>query len=602
MRAVGILFAAVALLPSGARAQAMLSLGVTETGHAVGARFEGGVALVSERLSFDRGMLRYGMVTVPLAIPRDAVGVMARMCDATGCKELTPVPAGLGALVYLPESVAARFVVHARWAAPLAIEDGVARVVVPGNDRGERVPLDVSLDAPGHGELHIGGHAANRMAGLAPGSPVELRAELPAGTAVHVHRATCGGRACGRVAVSAGRRDAVPVRAVLALPLSPSSVEVTEERIRRGAELVRASLPAGSELRVLTFGHGAPALGPWTDAAELDVASFALPILAFEVEEPLEQALALASGEVESIIVLSGPDEVWDANALSARARRAGLRVSLVNIADAPLSSRSVGFARRSGGVAVELGDLARPTLAPRTSQAGEVARRLAALSAPIVEHAVAVRLGDRIVSLGDLRAGEQLVWEGIGDPVVLVSGVTRAVAAPTPHARAAIAERLRVALTTPRTSTARGTGTLRVRHARPPIIRCGGGCRFVVRGATSREVIARAFRRTARPAVRACFQRARAGRPSLALRVVVTVAFQRGEPVTVDATGGGAPLDACVADAARQVRLPELEETLVVRYPFVASAAPEPPRTAIGDELRDQLHAVFGEPTAATP
>jgi hypothetical protein len=79
---------------------------------------------------------------------------------------------------------------------------------------------------------------------------------------------------------------------------------------------------------------------------------------------------------------------------------------------------------------------------------------------------------------------------------------------------------------------------------------------------------------------------------------VVVTVSFQRGEPVAVDAMGGGAPLDACVADAARQVRLPELEETVVVRYPFVAGAAPEPPRPSIAGTLDADLERLFGDAT----
>ena len=261
-----------------------------------------------------------------------------------------------------------------------------------------------------------------------------------------------------------------------------------------------------------------------------------------------------------------------------------------MNLSDAPIDARSVDFARKAGGVAISLGDLIGAAPAGRTRRSpdgtlrdAEIARRLAILSAPIVERNVMLRVSGRLVRLGDLRAGQQIAWEGDEAPEVRLSGVRRrpdAVPVPT-----------------------RGAGIRIVpvpawsgRRVAPPVVRLSGGSGCGVRGSTSREVVARTFRRTVRPAVRACFRRARAGRPDFEARVEVAAVFERGEPAAVRVTGGDVALRACVETAVRTARLPALEERIVVRYPFASHTRAEPDPVPIEDDLDARLTDLFGD------
>ncbi|MBX3274941.1 MAG: hypothetical protein KF729_32050, partial [Sandaracinaceae bacterium] len=141
----------------------------------------------------------------------------------------------------------------------------------------------------------------------------------------------------------------------------------------------------------------------------------------------------------------------------------------------------------------------------------------------------------------------------------------------------------------------ARGAG-LPWRAARrvPPRIRCGWGCGVDVRGSASREALGR-VRARLRPAVRACFRDARAGRASWSARATLTLQIEQGELVAAAVTQTtDARLAACLSHVADDFDdIPPSSGRVEVHLPFVARGVAPTEPAPIGPGLEHALRAI---------
>ena len=102
----------------------------------------------------------------------------------------------------------------------------------------------------------------------------------------------------------------------------------------------------------------------------------------------------------------TGRDDVF------APARRNGIEVSVLNVANRKAVSELRAGAESTGGVVVDA--RAEAAEAERGRNPTRLLDRLAALFAPVAKRRVALAKGKQRLGMGPLRAGEELVWETV--------------------------------------------------------------------------------------------------------------------------------------------------------------------------------------------
>jgi hypothetical protein len=348
-----------------------------------------------------------------------------------------------------------------------------------------------------------------------------------------------------------------------------------------------SSAPAGSVVRAAVFGARAEAVieGPIAveDAPLVPFARAAMRELGastrLESAWPFVRAwLGDGSRSRERLVVIVGDGNVVasaELRAAVAEARRAGIAISVLDLADRPASDALVETARTTGGIVVEAGAAAE--LAARGRDTARLEEAVAPVFAPVVSRDVVVRAGGRRISLGPLRAGEEKVWLGAvprraGASIVAAGARARAIPADTATS-AALA-----AAVSQRVAPAANDGDAAAEGRGVPAA--------IVLGMLRQRVV---------PAARQCFRRDRAGRADYGVRATFELRLADREVIDTSVTGDiDAALRRCLLDSVHELDVPRFSGTVVVRYPLYTARELPPPVIELEPDVAREVDRIL--------
>jgi len=487
-----------------------------------------------------------------------------------------------------------------RYVTPAPVVAGAVALTLPALDPDDDAPVTVRVRGPGLEALTVDERPGPWT--VASDAPLRVGARMPTGA---VHRSAwsvrCGARRCTRHHVAAGPVPPIPRDVFLLVDASPSVRVVDPARREHVVAAILAGLHPASRVRRVVFGREARLLDPEPRAPADVPADVPLPSLGNQTHlGPAWRAIcdAVRAGDHPAIVILGdglltpGADDraVFDELVAS----RAEVSVVALDPRGGSPSGRIADVVARSLGPSID------------ASRDDHALRRLAA---PVV--AVDVLVGDD--RLGVLRAGEQLALsrmrEGGAAPALRVLGRTivprpprqlwadgfATMMAPDDRRASLVAvSRAHVDAAQKDERAIWGAGLPRrfARRARHVIVCHGcGGC--LVRGAVSRESLGR-VRDRLRPAVRACFARARRGRPSWSARAVLRLVISRGELLDADASSPDAALAACVGRVADDFDdFPNADGVVEARFPFLSEGELARPPVPLRPSVRAALDAI---------
>jgi Mg-chelatase subunit ChlD len=473
-----------------------------------------------------------------------------------------------------------------------------------------------------------------------PSQSVEIAARLPAGAAnASITRVSCGPRACARAVAVAAWRDPRPVELVVAVDASPSTEGPARSRIASAVAALLATAPRGSRVRALAFGAralpiveeplapDAVPLVPLAGAALFDLGAATRLAPAWQLAQPW-----LAShGPRRPVLVIVGDGGLTaspDGDDALDEARAAGVGVVALDLGDAPTRPELLAAVARARGLLVRAGGEAERAV--RGGDAARLEERLAIAWAPVIIPDVVVRAGRTRVSLGPLRGGESLVWEGaldrhgrvvvspsslaaasrmdttgtglaLGVRIAAVSAIEdprRVLTAVDPEDVAATLAPLPAVATGPALRVSGLGGVLALARARRdgPIVRSvpidepGRG----IPG----ETVLGMLRARVVPIARGCFRRDRGGRPDYAVRATFTFLLSEREVLAASVDGEiDAELRECLFDAVHALHVPYFEGRVLVRYPLHTAREARPATIDLVPEVAAEVDRVLAAP-----
>lgn len=656
-----------------------------ERTHRVEVRLDAGLAFVHVEMAFVTPVDKPAEVRYRLAVPARAQLVALAVCNDRGCRDGVPDRSD-GALGVYDDAVQARgpervppvahavtaddargraIVVRAApvvagrdltlrvdYVADAPVRAGLARLALPARGMDPNAaPAEVRFTASDMTDARIAGApATDAPARFDPWVDVPLTARLPDGAAPRrtawTYPCASGGR-CARAYVVAGPRDPQPRDLVIAIDVSPSTMGPARGRLLPAIASMLAAAPEGTRVRAVVFAARARAVVTEAeDAATLPLARFSDAIDATDLGSAtrLEAVWDLVHDwfrrkgphRLRPAIVIVGDGGLTSGDARPfERARRAGVEVHVLNVSQRASVPVLRDGARSTGGAVIDIGRADDVSIASGTSQLDQ---RMGALFAPVAVSRVAVT-GSGEPSLGALRAGDAIAWEGPvrGTPRLVLAGRALPARSIAPDLAAALGARVTDA---PARDTAGASEPRRARAlvavdardfnaagrgARPesrkgrrcdprgPAWRHGG-----VSGDAAPLALAEARACTAPPKpaaksgddlgtgmpadpllgmlrlrviplARGCFRRDRAGRVDYAVRAVFVFALAEREVVSARVDGAIADrLRDCLLQAVDMLDVPRFTGLVEVRYPLHTEREALPreieltPRTAI--------------------
>lgn len=626
------------MAPSVASAQTLVEPpeGLFVTSREIAVELRDGLALVTHRVELESQGRRPREAHLRVPIPVGAGLASLEVCSGERCRSgvatgvggvyeaarrgrrasLDPVAIAAirhqayrrGLFVEAAPIVAGRpFTITVRYVAAAPTEAGVTSFALPapGHEPGSPPPI-VRATAPDLEAVTIDGAPRPER------SVVTIRARVPEGVArASAWSVRCGESRCSRVRVVAGPVPA-PRREVFAIFDASPSARAADPEARAAAfgALLDALAPDARVTRV-AFARRAALLDEAPRSAADTPRDAALPALGNTTR--IGEAWALIGDRVRAadhpLVVLFGDGALGrDPTAASTLRALVDARaeLSLVTLVD----DRAVSSALTDAITATS----GLSTIVLTADQRDRVPR----LVAPMI----ASHLWLGRVDHGPLRAGEERVFETRhegGGAVPVVRAFGRHVVPSTPRQRwadgfatrmepddpravlvAASPDQIEAASKDRNPLHGAGFGPRLVRRY-PRIIVCRFGCGCGVRGSVSREAFGR-MRARLRPAVTACFARARAGRPSWSARATLALVIEDGELVSSAVTQSTDPaLNECLAHVADDFEdIPASSGAVAAFFPFVSPAlAPAPSPAAVGPALDRALRDIGVEPSA---
>ena len=644
--------------------------GVRETDHQVSVALADGLARVRTQLRFVNGARYPAEVWYRLAVPEGAGLSRLRVCIGSDrCRDGAFAPDD-AALTAYDDAVRARgpasadaalpiaqaelvrderglaialraapiakdrgeLSVEIGWVAPAPLRGGVARLVLPARGQDPRAaPSRVTVTS-----------ADLLSPGVAGGGDVEpwidttITAHAPTDAPVvaSATRFACESDAsartradCSRLRVAAGPRRADPVDLVVLVDASPSMEGPARGRVGATIATLLASAPRGSRVRAIAFGARAEAvieepiaiedapLVPFARAAMRDLGA------STQLGPALEMALGLFDRDrdrrLDPLVVLVGDGRATGLDVLRRRVSPTQHALAVIDVADRPVMPELAELARASGGVAVEAG--AEADLAMRGRDAAPLEEALAKVFAQVVSRNVVARVNGRRVSLGPLRAGEEVVYAARGRRAS-IAAAGRAARAASAEPELALAGSLDdgrqrliavaaedLAATPPRERCMpRGPGSRPsgVSSDLSPIALAGvRSCAMPPPATASREegrgvpanTVLNMLRQRVVPVARRCFRRDRAGRAEYSVRA--TFEFRLGDREVLDADVRGSidsELRQCLLEAVHDLDVPRFEGAVVVRYPLYTEPELRPPVIELEPEVAQQVDRIL--------
>jgi hypothetical protein len=665
-----------------------------EAAHRAHVELSPGLARVRVEVELESTADKPCEVRYRLAVPHGAQLVGLRACNAAGCRQAQVERQGASQSAY-DAAVLARAerepssprrndkgplpVAHARLdsdahavivraapvvkGAPLSIElryeadapmhGGTVRFALPARGMDPRAaPTEVELDAPGLLNARVLGQPATAALIGDPWIELAMTAQAPAGSTGHqLRRMTCGGVPCVHARAWAGPRAQAARDIVVALDVSPSTEGPARGRLMAALVALLEAAPPGSRIRALAFAArsqalietplepGSVSIAPFAraiDEAELGAAT------RFEAVWAQTRSWLERNRQAAPLIVLLGDGGLTvGAKSAFASAKRAGVEVSTVNVADRTTVSALRAGVQLTGGVAIDVG--ANAERAAREVGAELLREQLAALFSPSLGRvqvaglraldASAERSPKTIaLELGLLRAGEALVLRSAASPTpALRVGAARSRSVTSDAllggAQALVAVDARDlaygALSAqhwpePRPHGPRGScdrrGPSRVRSgvssdAAPLALAEERACAVSKPSAASASLgrgmpsdpLLEMLRQRVLPLARGCFRRDRAGRSEYERRAVFVFALAEREVVSAEIEGRiPEPLRECLMGAVDALDVPRFTGMVKVRYPLVTESVEVSPQVELTKVAAGAVDALLAEKPAA--
>jgi hypothetical protein len=486
---------------------------------------------------------------------------------------------------------------------------------------------------------------------------IVARAREQPGLSAQLWRFACGDAQCMRAYVRAGPAPLRPLDLVLAIDGSPSMEGPARTRVLGAIAAVLSQAPKGSRVRALMFASQAvPILPRPLVPSAVSLQSFAAvsgdaelgSATRFESAWQLLESWGFARSQAlrRAVIVIgdggltTGPARAFEA------ARRAGVEVSVLNLADRTCSAALARGAALTHGVVVEAGEQAGEAEHSHDSSALE--ERVSVLFAPVAASELRISDGRHKLELPALRHGEELSYEAqvTRFSALRVDGRTLAVTTPAPELLASLGVRgaeLRGARD-PRAALAavdardlalagQGRPDPQGSATRTPPSRCdrrGPAQRYsgqssdlhplalaveraacalpAAKPAASPPAAVRSLgegmpsspllsmlRQRIIPVARACFRMDRAGRPDYQVRAVFAFRLAEREVVSAEVTGKIAEeLRRCLLAAVDSLAVPRFSGSIVVRYPLVTEKEALPSEIELTPTTAERLDSVL--------
>jgi hypothetical protein len=652
---------------------------VHERTHKEHVEWSPGLAEVQAELEFENAGEKPAEVVYRLAVPANAALASFEVCNAKGCRAGVPeadgkpfdayddalqarpigaagLPAGDARAIHDARGVALRLraapVSRSQWLrmrvsyvidAPM--HAGVARITLPARGMDPRAAR-LSLTAHANGVSDVRANdlpLTSEPLEADAWSSVELQA-ADGGGHDQLWRYPCGKDTCLRAYVASPAAQEAPAEIFLAIDASPSTEGRARSRLLVTVAALLARAPAGSHLRALRFASQAQLLvKERKEPRELALSAFA-PI-SFEAELGAATRFESAWQQIEAsgfksvkgkkLVVIvgdggitTGPARPFDA------AKRAGVEVAVVNVADRASEPALAHGAMLTGGAVVDAG--AEAELAAHGGDADRLEERVAAVFEPSrgVVHAGGASFS--------LRAGDSVLWEGRGNAAPQWSARHLAVSAPPAAIAHALARpALFVAvdhadLPPHKPDRPEGQTTAAQRGVycdrRGPAQRRSGLSTDALpvllaeeRAVCAIPVIAKKpaaktddddlgsgmpsspllsmLRQRIMPVARGCFRRDRAGRADYQVRAVFEFQLADREVVSARVEGTIAEdLRQCLLSAVDSLAVPRFTGKVIVRYPLVTEREALPAQIELTTDTAGRLDAVIGPARTARP
>ncbi len=648
--------------------------GVREVEHRIELSLEAGLAIATETMRFSSMARHSAEVQMRLGVPEGAVLVSLHVESRGGARDGVPddahTPQGAydDALYVRSTTPSALPVAHARvvhalgaeaivvraapllggrpstesstlnpgeltlvvrWAVPMPLHGGVARLAMPARGEDERTAAAaVRVTAVDLVEPRIDGVTFDREpVSILTASPFVVTALAPISRGPHVEATLvpCGRGRCARLRAVGARARISGEDVIVAIDASPSTSAGARGRITDSVRVLVSLLPRTARVRLMAFAARAEDLSSG-QPSEIDLARVRLSTESQLGSATRFEALWSAiEGDVRAgtrIVIVGdgGLTNGAEGRAAFAAAAARGAIISAVDVADRSVT-RVLGEAvLRTGGNVVEAG--AAADVASRGHGDEALAELLTLALADRAPGALSARVDGHALDLGALSTGEEIVWQGSASRAELSLGGERAAArAPdAAHAAALVALAAHVealvavdphdldstagacepdgsprARPTARVSSIVGHG-LRVapahRRSCAPVVAAPSA------EARTTSLPARALRDMLRrrviPAARGCFRDDRAGRPRHHRAVEFEITLADREIVDASVSGDiPGELASCLLRAFDGVEVPPFGGTLVVRWPVHTDAILPPPVIELGPDVARMVDGV---------
>ena len=525
-----------------------------------------------------------------------------------------------------------------RYLAETHTHGGITHVELPARGRDPRAaPAHLTFQTDQLLAPAVNGRPARgRNSGyheLEPWESVTLSATHRSGGDVRVdlQRFRCGDEVCARLYAVAGPSGARRERVVLLLDASPSMLGPARGRMGPAIAALLGAMHRDTRVRAFAFASQAQSLMEgWRTPDEVPLATLdrasALRLGSATRFESAWQQLQLHRGDHVIVVGDGGLTESREGSAAAEAARAAGVRVSVLNLADRRTKPGLRRLAERTGGAIVNVGAEAR--LAHRSRTSTRLEEKVAALSAPTIARGVRVaRPGMEDVELGTLRAGEALRWTGLAPrgTHAWVGSARRPRRGPSSDsargralaslargdaahlAAVAAADRSRPSLCEDTGPATRASGVstddepvvlaeARTCARRPPASPAAETSSGLGRGVPAETVLSMLRGRVV-PAARRCFRIDRAGRGDYAVRAVFEFELADREVSSAEVSGAISDrLRACLMATLQGLDVPPFEGSVLVRYPVYTERYPPPPTIELRDEVAAPVDRLLGE------
>ncbi len=467
---------------------------------------------------------------------------------------------------------------------------------------------------------------------IEPWEPVTVSAthRSGGGAQVDLERFRCGDATCYRMHAVAGPSGPRRERVVLLLDASPSMLGPARGRMGAALAALLGTMHRDTQVRAFAFaGQAQSLMEEWRTPDEVPLATLgrasALELGAATRFESAWRRLQLHRGDHVIVVGDGGLTESRDGLAAAEAARAAGVRVSVLNLADRSTKPALRQVVERTGGVVVHAG--AEAQLASRARTSARLEEKVAALSARTAARTVRItRPGMDDLELGSLLAGEGMHWSGLAPrgTQVVVGSVRRPRRGPAPdsmlgralasmargdagHLAAVVAEdRSRPSLCEDSGLATRASGVstdddpVVLAEARmcsaPPQPAPAEASSNLGRGVPAETVLSM-LRGRIIPAARRCFRIDRAGRGDYSVRAVFELELADREVSGAEVEGEISDrLRSCLMSTLEALDVPAFRGSVLVRYPLYTERHPPPPTIELRDDVAAPVDRLLGD------